>query len=234
MENYRKAVAILERGSQIDRAFNQVNKAKQRLRGDSPSQITDAGLGPVYGTMGIAYARLGNYREAMNKLTYMRQLDPTEIDAYLKMASVQVANNEFDRACSTLLQCLLMDNSKQQVWQTLIQIYSQYYGERAAGAIMLDKESGQIKLNPGHPLVRLHLLEAYREFIKALRMSHRFVMAEEMGKMAKKQYDFPPDIIDKLFDDPVYVVTPEGVQYDQEEKELRGYRPPATEPTTKP
>jgi tetratricopeptide (TPR) repeat protein len=230
---YEEAAKILERGSQIDRSFNQVNKAKQRLRGDPEWQITDAGLGPVYGTLGIAYARLGRFRDAYNRLLYMRQLDPTEIDAYLKLASVQVADNKFDEACASLMQCLLMDNQRQQVWGTLIQIYQQVYGQRASGAIVVDQGSGQVKLNPHHELVKWHLLIAYRDFIKTLRQSRRFAMAEEMGKMAKKQYEFPAETIDALFEEPVWVVTPEGVDYTQETKELRGYRPPATSPADK-
>jgi tetratricopeptide (TPR) repeat protein len=227
---YQKAVDILERGSQIDRAFNEVNKAKQRLRHDPPEEITDAGLGPVYGTLGLAYARLGQYKEAIQRLEYARQLDPTDIDSYLKIATVQLSQNKFEEASTTLIQCMLMDGSRPQVWQTLMQVFGTY-GERAQGALIV--ENNQLKLNLNHELVRWHLLQAYREFIRIFRRSHRFAMAEEAAVTAINTYHYPREIIDSLFDEPVYVVTPQGVQYDQEEKELKGYRPPKP-PTTNP
>ncbi|WP_428937262.1 tetratricopeptide repeat protein [Fontivita pretiosa] len=208
---FQKAVDVLEQGSQVDRAFNEVNKAKQRLRGDPEKDITDAGLGPVYGTLGMAYTKLGQYDKALARLRYQRQLDPADIDPYLKIATVQLAQQRYDDAAVTLVQCILLDSARQEVWQTLIQLYGMA-GERGLGTIV--QENGQFKLNVSHPMVREHLCNAYREFVRVFRQAKRWQMAEDARKVAVDRYQFPRSLFDPLFEEKVLPVTPQGVQYD--------------------
>jgi tetratricopeptide (TPR) repeat protein len=207
---FTKAVNILERGSQVDRAFNEVNKSKQKRRGDPEKDITDAGLGPVYGAMANAYVRLGEYDKAIRRAHYQRQLDPSDIDAYIKLAQAQLGARRYDDASVTLIQCILLDGTRQEIWGTLAQLYGSI-GERGVGTIV--QEGNQFKLNLSHSIVRENLCQAYREFIRIFRRARRWQMAEEARKIAVERYQYPRSLFDPLFDEPIQQVTPDGVQY---------------------
>lgn len=207
---YRKAISILERGSQVDRAFNQVNRAKQFLRGDDPETIGDAGLGPIYGTMAMAYARLGMLDTAYRRLQYQRQLDPSDPDAYAKLATIQLAMRRPDDAAVSLIQTILLDPGRPEVWNTLVQIYAQM-GDRGRATIVYDGKA--YKLNLSHPVVREQMVSAYRDFIRGFRRARRPQMAEEARKVAIQRYDFPRSLFDPLFNEPIPIVTPDGFIY---------------------
>ena len=205
---YHNAVDVLEQGVQVDRAFNEVNKAKERLRGTDPALISDAGLGPIYGTLAMAYARLGNFDAAMKRLAYQRQLEPNEADSYMKMATIQLAQRKYDDAAVTLIECILIDPSRKEVWQTLAQLYS---SANVQGAV-ISPDGVNVRLNLGNPVVRDNLCSAYRDFIRIFRRAHRDQMAQEARKAAVQRYDFPKTLFDDLFNEHVYTVTPEGLE----------------------
>jgi hypothetical protein len=111
----------------------------------------------------------------------------------------------------SFIQAVLIDSTRPEAWSAL----QQYFNSRPDGAGALIYDRGQVKLNVSNPLVRMHLCSAYRDFIRILRNARKFDLAVEARKSAVDKYGFPASLFDPLFDEPLYPVTPDGVQYDK-------------------
>jgi tetratricopeptide (TPR) repeat protein len=207
---FQKAAAVLERGVEVDRTFNQVNRRRQIERGDRPDRIYDSGLTPVYLTLGLSYQKLGMGREALNAFNYMRQLEPENPDAYLRIAVLMIEQQRYDEAAAALIQSMLLDPKRTDNWQMLAQMYAGY-GEQARGTIYQAADGP--KLNVDHPIVREHFMGAYRGFIRIFRYANRPHLAETARQAAVYRYRMPPSLFDSLMTEAIPEVTPQGLDY---------------------
>lgn len=205
----QKAVDALERGVEVDRTFSEVNRRRQIARGDPPDMIHDAGLTPVYMTLGSTYHRLGMYREAFNALQYQRQLEPNSPEPYVRIALMMIEQGRADDAGIALIQALLLDGSRQEAWQLLAQLYASA-GPQAQGALLQDGRG--VRLNIEHPIVRNHFVGAYREFIRIFRRANRNSAAEMARRAAVYTYKMPPAFFDSVMVEPLMRVTPDGLE----------------------
>jgi tetratricopeptide (TPR) repeat protein len=223
---YEKAALILKRGVEIDRSFNEVNTAKEKRRGTPPELVNDAGLSPVYGTLGMAHFQLGQLEEAFLACQYQRHLDPQDADAYLKIATIRHRQGRLDDAIVSVVQAILIEKNQPRMWQSLAELYAMYPNGQGQGAIVV--ENGTPKLHLGHPVARDHLMLAYRDFVRIFRRAHRWQAAEDARKAAVEMYKMPAVVFEDVFKEPVNVVTPDGILFDQ------FTAVPATKPTTNP
>ena len=207
---FENAVKVLERGVEVDRTFNSVNRRRQIERGDRPDRIYDSGLTPVYLTLGLSYQKLGMAREALNAFNYMRQLEPENPDSYLRIAVLHVEQQRWDEAAAALMQSMLLDPRRTDNWQLLAQIYAGY-GEQGRGAIYQAPDGP--KLNVDHPMVREHFMKAYRDFIRIFRFANRPHLADAARQAAIYRYRMPPSLFDYLMIEPIPEVTPDGLDY---------------------
>jgi tetratricopeptide (TPR) repeat protein len=211
VNTYLKSAEILERGVQVDRAFNEVNKTKQVLRGDPPENINDAGLGPLYGTLAMAYYRLQRPELALRRLQYAKQLDPTDPSNYARIGLVQMQRQDYEKARVAFIESILLEPTEQSTWKGLIQAYA------ASGdnvAVVSDPITRKPKLNMQDPKLAEDMLEVYKDFIRIFIRAHRYSAAEDARRVSIQQYGFDPAIIDPLFEEPVPQVTPDGVDFD--------------------
>jgi tetratricopeptide (TPR) repeat protein len=109
---FQKSAEILERGIPIDRAFNEVNRARDVKRGRNGADTPDVGLAPVYGYLGVTYMRLGKLDEAERTFKYERHLEPRDPsgDVYLKLAAVQERRGHYEQEAVSLMQAILLDS----------------------------------------------------------------------------------------------------------------------------
>jgi hypothetical protein len=74
-----------------------------------------------------------------------------------------------------------------------------------------------MRINRDNPTMANHMMLAYREIIRNFRRSSRWELAGVAYKAAMNYSKtnptvFSPDLFDPLLDEPVEVVTPEGIQ----------------------
>jgi tetratricopeptide (TPR) repeat protein len=204
---FEKAVATLERGVQVDRTFNEVNRRRQLARGDRLDRIYDAGLTPVYQALGTAYQRLGRYREAFNAFNYQRQLEPESPEPYLRLALMHIEQGQLEDAAIDLIQTLLLDWKRTDAWNLLANLYSSA-GPAARTAITMSPTGP--RLNVDNPVVRDHFIQAYRGFIRIFRFANRPEAAEAARRIAIFKYGMPPSLFDSVMIEPLQHVTPDG------------------------
>jgi tetratricopeptide (TPR) repeat protein len=198
---------LLEVGSKIDRAFNEVNRAKQIRRNDPEDRITEVGLAPVYGTMGIAYEAIGKPDEALKRYEYQKQLDPMDVEPYVRIATLRKSHGQLDLAAVSLIQAMLLDSKQVQLWQDLNDLYGRL-GQ--ANAIVMEGSSPRLNIQ-GNAMSREHLIQAYRELIRTGLRTKRYAMAEDAWTTAVVKHRFPRGLFDSVFREPVDIVTPQGI-----------------------
>jgi tetratricopeptide (TPR) repeat protein len=207
---YRRGIAILERGVQVDRTFDEINHAKQKLRGDDPANIPDAGLDTIYGALATLYSQVGLYDRAYQSLLYQKHLNPREPQIYVKICALQLAQHQYEAAAASIVETLLMDSNRQELWIMLAKLYASF-GQRGAGAIL--NQGDRFTLNMQQPLVHEQVINAYRDLIRTFRSAKQFNVAEELRKTAVQQFHFNDSDFDEVFREPPMIVTPYEVIY---------------------
>lgn len=204
-----KAVAALERGVPIDRAFSVQNRQKEIQRGKNPDDIPPAGLLQVYENLGNVYLRLDRPDKAMEAFRYMRALDPGNADAYLKIAMTymalntpryiganpQGAANNAEQACIALLQTLWLDPSRAGLWQPLDGLTRQLSPETKPAVVMV---GGVPKLDLTQQQARNLLYAMYKSFIQIFLESNATDAAASF-RQAAIDSGFPQALFDDLY-----------------------------------
>jgi tetratricopeptide (TPR) repeat protein len=107
-EWYRKAVSVLERAVETDRAVNERVKADKRAAGAAPEEVRDVGLRRVHGTLGNAYMRLGRHDKALETFVHLRKLDPMRADGYTQSAWALFSGGRLDEAAVLLIEATFL------------------------------------------------------------------------------------------------------------------------------
>jgi tetratricopeptide (TPR) repeat protein len=198
---YEKAAWILERGSRVDRTFNEVNRQRDVARGKAktPEEVADVGLSPVYSYMGTAYIKAGRLDEALQAFRYALHLDPNDADAYIRTAQVYLMKNQVSRAAVPLLQAIVINDSRMDAWQLLAQIYSSTATQGAPPPYLV--QDGRPRLNIQNDMVKNDLCSAYREFTRAFVLAKRDDMARQSANVAKSVYGFPASLFDPILEE---------------------------------
>jgi len=161
---YGKALEVLTRAAELDHQANARHHAEQTRLGKKPEEITDIGNFEIYWNLGVISARLNNHKEALAAYEYMRHLAPTNPDAYLGLASVYLGRRQFDQAAIPLLQTLILDGTRQEAMQSLVEVYRQVDREGCS----IEFTHGEPRLNPKCRIVRDNTCQAYADLIQTL------------------------------------------------------------------
>jgi hypothetical protein len=196
---FRKSAYILERGVPIDRAFNEINRTRDIRRGKNGEDTPDVGLAPVYGYLGVAYLRLNLLDQAERSFQYMRHLECTDADSYVKLASVYERRRQYDKEAVCLMQTILLDSTRQDAWGALNECFKQINTEPYP--CIIASADGRAQLDLSRQAVRETVLEAYRDFVRVFLQAKRDGLAKSARDTAVKQYGFPREsLFDPLFD----------------------------------
>ena len=95
---YQRAVAVLERAVETDRAVNERVRARRAAAGRPPSAIRDVGLARIYDVLGTLHMRLGRPDRAIEPFAYLRHLEPENADGYMLTAWAEGARGRIDEA----------------------------------------------------------------------------------------------------------------------------------------
>ena len=181
---YEKSVEALNAAVLSDRAFNNDNHKKELARGRTPDQIPSVGNQEIYLNLGLAYMRLGQYQDALNAYFYMRRLAPAYPDAYLNIASAYLSMGRAEEAAIALIQALLLDGSRKEILQPLMEIYRQI--DREGCAVVMSQ--GQPLLNPNCALVRSHICSGCSGLVQVFTETKQFDLASQMRHNALQNY----------------------------------------------
>ena len=208
---FQEAIASLERGVPVDRAFNKINRQKELERGKKVDEIPDVGLLQVYQYLGDAYLAVGRPYDALEAYQYMRHLDPTSPDGYIKVASVYTSMNtpelvasdpsraagNMEQACIAIIQALWLDSSRTFLWQPLDQLLSRLNRD-PSGPVIVNGPDGRPRLNSQRPIVASTICSAYQGFLRLFMESKLFAQADFIYGLAVGG-GFPRALFDDIY-----------------------------------
>jgi tetratricopeptide (TPR) repeat protein len=197
---FRKAEKVLQDGVVIDRTFNGVNRKKELARKKlPPADIADVGLPPVYMSLGQAYGRLGEWKKALEAFKYDQHLEPLDADPYAQIANCYANTGRFEDEAVTLLEILLLDSRRQDVWQPLANALAQINRSGSPAVITTD---GHPQLQGQIPEVRSVICSTYQQLFTIFTLSKRSAIAAQFRNAAINQWHFSPELFEGLVTDP--------------------------------
>ena len=134
---------------------------------------------PLYMDLGLAYMRLGRYREAIGAYRYGREIDPRTASLYDLLADAYAAGGEPRRVAATLLEKILLLGATAE---SLGQI-RRVYGE---GSCVVEQGSGWIKFNEACPEIQGDLCAADGDLVELLERARLPAPAAQFRLRAEK------------------------------------------------
>jgi tetratricopeptide (TPR) repeat protein len=181
---YERAVAVLERAVEIDRAVNAANRAREVARGRAAADVADVGNYEVYHHLGLVLAHLGRHGEAAEAFLAMRHLAPNDPAAHLGLARARLATDAAEAAAVSVLQAMALDGGTAEAWRLLGEAYARVAGGGCAVA------NGQLDL--ACPVVRPHVCAAYESLVALYVDAKQRALAGQLAQRATATYACPP------------------------------------------
>jgi len=182
-QSYRRAVEFLDHAAAIEDAVSRELAVKLARQNRSPSEISHMGDFHIYGNLGLANLRLGNFEKSIAAYAHMQKLEPGNAKGYLGASLAQAGLGRNEEANVLILEALLLGNNDEGIWREAFNFYAaRYPGENA---VVIN--AGRPQLNVQSPLVRRHLCEAYRQLARAYRDAGMEVQAGQIEEMARKE-----------------------------------------------
>jgi tetratricopeptide (TPR) repeat protein len=147
-----KALAVLLRGRNIDRAWNAAVELRNRLDGKSISAV---GTPPLYLDLGRVYRDLGQPENALEAFREGRSIDPQPA-FFEEISRTYSGMGKPERAAISLLEGLAVDSSQ----AGLVSQVAQLYQETEPQSCALARGAAGVSLNPACPLVHSELCAA--------------------------------------------------------------------------
>jgi tetratricopeptide (TPR) repeat protein len=177
---FEKSARVLERSNEIVLATSERN------------EIRGAGSMDVYRYLAMVYERIGHNDKALEVYKYMRHLSPRDPDLYVQIGKAEFTLGMVEDALVSLIQCIALAPQRADVWQSIVDVYAQINREPMPAVQVTD---GRTQLREDNPMVRRHLLLAYRGFIRIARSSGRTEMVRESRDVAVNHYRFDPALL---------------------------------------
>ena len=189
-EWYRRAVTVLERAVETDRAVNERVKLLKREMGLPPEEVRDVGLRRVHGTLGNAYMRLGEHEKALATFTHLRRLDPMRVDGYTQSAWALATAGRLDDAAVLLIEATLLDGGE-GAGGLLRDVYRRL--DPAMNAFRADN-----RLDFSQPRIRGHIERACQELVPAFLTVGRRDDALDLRQACVGRYGAAAEPLDRL------------------------------------
>jgi protein O-mannosyl-transferase len=176
---WQQALPVLQRADEIDRA---VERAFDRLQAEDgkpvPPRIPSQQL---YNMLGIAYRRLGRYREALDAFRYARGMAPSAADGYDNAAATfNDMGDAGGAAVVELEKALAMGTTSQALAQL-----APWYGKLPDGGCAVVVQGGVAMLNPACPRIQADLCHALPELAATFRDARQPARAAEFERMGQ-------------------------------------------------
>jgi hypothetical protein len=153
-----KALAVLLRGRNIDRAWNAAVQRRNRLDGKSISAV---GTPPLYLDLGRVYRDLGQPENALEAFREGRSIDP-QPEFFEEISRTYSGMGQPEQAAIGLLEGLAVDSSQ----TGLVSQVAQLYQETEPQSCALDRGAAGASLNLNCPLVHRELCTASHNVVE--------------------------------------------------------------------
>jgi protein O-mannosyl-transferase len=184
---YRRAVAVLERAVETDRAVSARVRALKLASGVPAAEVYDVGLRRVHGTLGNAQVRLGRYADALQSFAYLRHLDPGRADGYTQAAWALAQWGHAEEAAVMLIEAYVLEESPNVV-PLLREVY-----QAVDPQIVPFAENGA--LNLGDPRVRAGVDRACAGLVSEYTQSGRALGARDIREVCVGRYQTSPSAL---------------------------------------
>ena len=118
-----RALAVLLRGRNIDRAWNAAFQARNRADGKT---VPAVGTPALYLELGRVYAGLGQPEKALDAFREGRAIDP-QVDFFQEMARAYTAMQQPDKAAVSLLEGIAVFSGQPALLTQLTELYRTAY-----------------------------------------------------------------------------------------------------------
>jgi tetratricopeptide (TPR) repeat protein len=192
---YEKAVAILQRAVEVDRAVNRTSRESRLARGIPAGDIADVGMPDVYHVLAQVQTSLGRRDEALESLRYECHLEPTRVPAYVLMAQIQAAEGGTEESVVNFLQAIVMGSKDEKVWKDMSEVFKLL--DRRVPALV--QNGNVVGLNFQNQLLRKELNRACHQLVEFYLGAKRPDQAQEVKVHAIQQFQCPPTVFEDLF-----------------------------------
>jgi protein O-mannosyl-transferase len=178
-----RALAVLLRGRNIDRAWNAAFQERNRRAGKT---VTSVGTPPLYLELGRTYLDLGQPDKAVEVLREGRRIDP-QAAFFEELSRAYTRLGQSDQAAVSLLEGLTVYSAQGPLLNHLTQLYQMTAPQSCA----LDRTSAGATLNPNCPLVHDQLCTASRNMVELFTQMRDPSSASAIAQNAAQNYACP-------------------------------------------
>lgn len=181
---YRRAVSLLDHAAEIERASTEELR-EIAIRTGMPTQRLSEGYGDfhIYGNLGLALLRLGEFERSVAAYQRMHELAPADKRGYMGASLANRGLGRADGAIVCLLQALVLDNADAANWSSLFDLYAR--AGWADVAIIAGAAGAAPKLNMQSDLVRRHVKDAYLGLSRNYEAFGNHQMAAQLRQQAE-------------------------------------------------
>ena len=175
-----RALAVLERGRNIDRAWNAAFQERNRADGKT---VPTVGTPPLYLELGRVYAALSQPEKAIDAFREGRAIDP-ELPFFEEMSHVYIGLGQPDRAAISLLEGIAVSSSQTALLNDLTQLYQ----TTAPASCALRRTATGTTINLNCPLVHDQLCTASANMAEMFTAMHDPASAGAIAQNAARNY----------------------------------------------
>jgi hypothetical protein len=192
--DYRKSITTLRRFLAIEQAKFAAFRQTLKSGGPSPKsaeQITAARQGDAYTLISMAYLRSGDRSGAADAAVHARALHPASAQLYRQLSEIDAAEGKIDDAAVALVEGAFVTGDP-SLRQDLVALYRRTAGPGSCALVAGPRGPA---LNPGCPMVHMHLCAAASGTIATLIATGQNELAETRRKMFMTEFGCKPDTL---------------------------------------
>lgn len=178
-----KALAVLLRGRNVDRAWNAAFLARNRLDGKT---VTPVGTPALYLELGRVYVDLGQPENALEAFRYGRSIEP-EPAFFEEISRTYSGMGQPEQAAIALLEGLAVDSTQTRLISELTQLYQ----ETAPQSCALNRTAAGVSLNWSCPEVHTQLCTASHNAVEMFTQMRDAASAGAVAQNAARNYGCP-------------------------------------------
>jgi tetratricopeptide (TPR) repeat protein len=181
-----KALAVLLRGRNIDRAWNEAFAQRNRRDGKTVSAV---GTPPLYLDLGRVYVDLGQPEKALEAFRYGRAIDPQPA-FFEEISRTYSGMGQPEQAAISLLEGLAVDSSQ----TGLVSQATQLYQETAPQSCALNHTATGVSLNLNCPMVHAQFCTASHNIVEMFTQMRDPASASAVAQNAVRSFGCPADM----------------------------------------
>ncbi|MCU0255527.1 MAG: DUF1736 domain-containing protein [Vicinamibacterales bacterium] len=201
-----RAVTLLERAEQIDRAVNRLARERQLAAGRRTEQIHDTGSAFLYRTLATAYLGSGQILQAVAAAEYLQRISPQHGDPHYMRGVTEAAAAQFEegrgnpraaeehlnRAAIALIAATILNPAHRESWSLLAKVY-QYLAPTPPAVVL---SGGLGRLNRENPAVVRHVQVACAQLLGQLRAAGMGEQADALRAHMIAELGVSADVLD--------------------------------------